>query len=193
MSALQKFALWSLIILLIGSVGARAALLSQEPSAPSGTSAALAPSKYLASTQDPSTPATPDQKPAAKPAKSADAPAKSASTEGQPEALGGLGNALPYITEGSLFSLIGFALGYATRKVFKVSLALLALGFVGLQAASYFGMIDVDWSPVLSSLNNGVLNLKENESIAQFAMHRLPSLAALAVGSFIGFQRATTT
>src|SRR5262245_16846786 len=47
--------------------------------------------------------------------------------------------ALPYVTEGSLFGLIGFALGYASRKFVKLGLIVLALFFVGLQALAWTG------------------------------------------------------
>ena len=55
--------------------------------------------------------------------------------------------AIPYLTEGSFFALIGFALGYASRKVVKVGLILLALVFAGLQGLSYLEVIHIEGIP----------------------------------------------
>ena len=96
---------------------------------------------------------------------------------------------LPYVTEGSLFGLIGFALGYATRKVFKIGLILIAVAFVGVQVGVHMGWMSVDWNGLTEALNRFVLNLKEDETVTKFLTNRVPSVAALVAGTVVGFQR----
>ena len=109
---------------------------------------------------------------------------------GQPaEPPSGVERALPYVTESSFFGLIGFALGYASRKFVKVGLILLALFFVGLQALVWTGNVSVDWGGLVGKLNALLFNLKENESVTQFLARRVPSGAGLLAGYVFGFQR----
>ncbi len=114
-----------------------------------------------------------------------DAPA--AGESGEPAS--GIERALPYVTESSLFGLIGFALGYASRKFVKVGLILLALFFVGLQALVWAGAVEVDWGGLVGKLNMLVFNLKHNESVTQFLTRRIPTGGGLLLGYVIGFQR----
>jgi uncharacterized membrane protein (Fun14 family) len=96
---------------------------------------------------------------------------------------------LPYFTEGSLFGLIGFALGYASRKFVKLALLLLALFFLGLQALVWTGTVSVDWSGMIGKLNALVFNLRENETISAFLTRRIPSGGGMLLGYWVGFQR----
>jgi len=162
LTRLQKIALALLGVLFLGSVAARAMLLSRTDPPTSNNSSTLQPASYLASTRAESS-----------------APA----TEGTLEA------ALPYLTEGSLFALLGFALGYTTRKIFKIGLIVIALAFVVLQALSYAKVATVDWGGLVDWLNGAILNLKENETVTQFFTRRIPSTGALIAGVFVGFQR----
>ncbi len=100
-----------------------------------------------------------------------------------------LERSLPYVTEGSFFGLIGFALGYASRKFVKLGLILLALFFVGLQALVWAGTVSVDWGGMIGKLNALLFNLKENESMTQFLTRRIPSAGGMLAGYLIGFQR----
>lgn len=100
-----------------------------------------------------------------------------------------LERALPWITEGSLFALIGFALGYATRKVFKLALLVIAVAFLAVQALVHFGVLEVGWGGVVDALNRVVLNLKADESVTGFLTRRVPSAGALLAGVVIGFRR----
>ncbi len=112
------------------------------------------------------------------------------SGEGTPESPpSGAARALPYVTEGSLFGLIGFALGYASRKFVKVGLILLALFFVALQALVWTGSVSVDWSGLAGKLDQLVFNLKGDDSFAQFVTKRIPSGASLLAGWALGFKR----
>lgn len=101
----------------------------------------------------------------------------------------GLERFLPYFTEASFFGLIGFALGYATRKVFKLALLLIAVTFIVVQLLVSTGYIAVDWLGVRSAVNQFLFNLKENETITSFLTNRIPSAGALLAGWFFGFRR----
>lgn len=100
-----------------------------------------------------------------------------------------LERSLPYVTEGSFFGLIGFALGYASRKFVKVGLILVALFFLVLQALVWTGTVSVDWSGLIGKLNALIFNLQENETMTQFLTRRIPSGGGMLAGYLIGFQR----
>lgn len=96
---------------------------------------------------------------------------------------------LPYVAEGSFFGLIGFALGYATRKFVKLGLILVAIFFVCLQALVWTGTVSVDWDGLLGKLDALLFNLEQNETMQQFWTHRIPSGGGMLLGYLIGFQR----
>jgi len=109
-----------------------------------------------------------------------------AEEEGASEAIE---DALPYFTEASFFALIGFALGYASKKVLKLGLILLAVFFVGVQSLSYADVVSVDWGRAIELVNDFVLNLKENQSVTQVLKDRLPTVGGLGLGYWLGFRR----
>jgi uncharacterized membrane protein (Fun14 family) len=97
---------------------------------------------------------------------------------------------LPAVTEGSFFALIGFGLGYTTRKLFKIGLVLLALGFVALQVLVHFGAVEVDWSAAVAKLNELVLNVREQGgSLRELLSDRVPAVGGIATGYFLGLRR----
>lgn len=163
LSRLQRTLLIALALLFVVSATTRALLLARQDPPTQRSSSTLEPASYLAST-------------------------KSESSAPKTES-GALEDALPYVTEGSLFALIGFALGYTTRKIFKIGLIVLAVFFVAVQALSYAKVATVDWGGLIDWLNRAILNLKENETVTQFVTRRIPSTGALLLGVLIGFKR----
>ncbi len=101
----------------------------------------------------------------------------------------GLERYLPYLTEASLFGIIGFALGYASRKVFKLALLVIAVLFIGVQLLVSTGHVSIDWLGVNSKINEWIFNIKQNESITSFLTNRVPSAGSLLVGYVLGFKR----
>ncbi len=97
--------------------------------------------------------------------------------------------ALPVVSEASFFGLIGFALGYASRKVVKIGLVLLAVAFAGLQGLVYLGVVQIDWGRALEVVNNFVLNIHEGQSTMEILQARIPSAGALALGYVLGFRK----
>lgn len=104
------------------------------------------------------------------------------------EEKGSLEKALPYVTEASFFGMIGFALGYASKKFMKLGLILVAVLFVGLQLLSRNGVISIDWGRAVELLNGFVLNVKEGETVTQVITDRIPSAGALLGAFFVGFK-----
>jgi uncharacterized membrane protein (Fun14 family) len=175
LSAFQQFALIGLVVLLVASGTARAMYLSKsDAQSPPGTNSALQADNYLATGVHKPAPATdPKAQPQSQP---------------QPEP-GLLEKSLPYVTEGSLFGLIGLMLGYASRKVFKLGLFALALAFVAIQALTHFKVMTVEWGPVVTWLNTSLFNLAHDETVTDFFTKRVPSIAAMGACYFLGFKR----
>lgn len=101
----------------------------------------------------------------------------------------GAAKALPYVTEGSFFGIIGFALGFATRKVVKLFLLLIGGLFVLVQGLSYLQVVTVDWSRAVDLTNDLVLNLKHNQSIGEVLKDRIPTAGALVAGFALGYRK----
>jgi uncharacterized membrane protein (Fun14 family) len=99
------------------------------------------------------------------------------------------GKAMPFISEAAFFGVIGFAVGYASRKIVKLGLILLALLFVAVQSLSYAGVIQVDWQRGLDLLNRFVLNIQEGQSAGEILKNRIPTAATLMAGYLIGFRK----
>ncbi len=162
LTRVQRAVLIVLAVLLVGSAIARGVLLAKRAPSSAVTDTTLTPANYLASTR---------------------------TTAKEPPSSGVIEDALPYVTEGSLFALIGFALGYTTRKIFKIGLILLVVAFVAIQALTYAKVASVDWGGLVDWLNRAVLNLKENDTVTQFVTRRIPSTGALVAGAALGFKR----
>lgn len=162
LTGLQKGLLGIFSVLLLGSVAVRAATAPDRTAESAGGPSGASSLTIMA-------PGTVDSPPA--------------------DGVQGLEQYLPYVTEASFFGLIGFALGYTTRKIFKILLILIAVAFVGTQVGVQAGWFEVDWDGVLAKLNDWVFNLKANATVTDFLTDRVPSAAALLVGWLVGFKR----
>jgi len=111
---------------------------------------------------------------------------ESEAVEEEPETLESM---LPVLTEASFFAMIGFALGYASRKVVKVGMIVLAGFFVLLQLMTYAGVTTIDWGKLVEILNDWILNLKENQTITAVLTDRVPTAGSLIAGYFLGFRK----
>lgn len=96
---------------------------------------------------------------------------------------------LPMVTEASLFGLIGFALGYSTRKAFKLVLIVIAIAFVVVQVLVARGSLEVDWGSAVSATQAWILNLQPDVPIAEFLKTRLPTAVAFVTCWLLGFRR----
>jgi uncharacterized membrane protein (Fun14 family) len=106
-----------------------------------------------------------------------------------PRETGALETLLPYVTEASLFGLIGFALGYTSRKVFKLALLLIALVFVTVHVLAAMEKIEVDWSRIVHAVDGWILNLNFGATMPEFLKHRIPTLVAFGVGYLFGLKK----
>ena len=165
MSGWHKAVLGLIVLVLVGSLVARAALGSSEPPPSEGGSLVSPMGGGGSSLVEPGS-------------------ASAASGEA-----GSIEKLLPFFTEGSFFALIGFALGYTSRKLFKLALIGIAVLFVGVQVLSYAGVADVEWSGVIDGLNRVLFNLKEKQPLTEMLTHRLPSAGSLVAGYLLGFRR----
>lgn len=102
---------------------------------------------------------------------------------------GGLEALLPYFTEGTFFALIGFALGYASKKVVKVGLIFVAIFFAALQGMVYAGVADVDWGAAIELLNDLILNIQEGQTFSEILKAKIPTAGGLTAGYLLGFRR----
>ena len=168
---------WTVAAVLVLSVGARFLIGSSQGAASSdadssrGSSSAIAPTGFL-----------PDGSPAPDGEGTAEAEGEAAVPEG-------VASALPVVTEASFFGLIGFALGYASRKAVKLGLLAIAGLFITLQTLVYLDVVAVDWSRAVSLVNDLVLNLQQDQTLAEIAKAKIPTAGALAGGYFVGFRR----
>lgn len=101
----------------------------------------------------------------------------------------GLAIALPYVTEASFFAIIGFALGYASKKVLKIGLIVLALLFVAVQVLSWQGILTIDWQRAVDVVNDLILDINENDTVGEVIKNRLPGAGGLVVGYALGFRK----
>ena len=102
---------------------------------------------------------------------------------------GSLESLLPYFSEGSFFGLIGFAVGYASRKVVKLILIFIAILFVALQLLVYGEIATIDWGRFVDVINGLILNLRENETLTEVLKNKIPTTGAFLGGLAIGFRR----
>jgi uncharacterized membrane protein (Fun14 family) len=96
---------------------------------------------------------------------------------------------LPVITEASLFGLIGFALGYTSRKALKLLLILIAVAFVVVQILVARGDLTVDWGGVVRGAQGWILNLQADVPITEFLKDRIPTVVAFVACWLVGFRR----
>jgi uncharacterized membrane protein (Fun14 family) len=108
-------------------------------------------------------------------------------TAEEPE--GGLLAALPYLTEGSFFALIGFALGYASKLVLKLALVLLALLFLALQGLVWADIATVDWGLAIEKLNTLIFNVRGADTTREWLEARVPSAGGFIAGYLLGLRR----
>ena len=102
---------------------------------------------------------------------------------------GAVESLLPYFSEASFFGLIGFAVGYGARKVVKLALLVIAGFFLFLQVLVFADVATIDWGRAVDLVNSLILNLKENRTITEVLVDRVPSTGAFLSGWFLGFRK----
>jgi uncharacterized membrane protein (Fun14 family) len=80
-------------------------------------------------------------------------------------------------------TLGGFVAGYAAKKVVKIIMIIVGLGFLGLGALSYFGVISVNWNRVQQWFVNGTQwAYTQGTAIEHHLAHSFGSAATMASG-----------
>ncbi|KJE91555.1 hypothetical protein CAOG_02683 [Capsaspora owczarzaki ATCC 30864] len=107
----------------------------------------------------------------------------------------------PLAQQLSMGTVSGFAAGYAAKKVGKAVAMVLAMGFVGLQAAQYAGYIHVNWGKIEKDVKS-VLDVNRDgkvdeadikhlyEHAMEVARYALPSSTGFATGLALGLKFA---
>ncbi|MBK6940041.1 MAG: hypothetical protein IPH13_07515 [Planctomycetes bacterium] len=178
---LRGFIFVTLLVVLVGSIAVRAATTSSSPASSSVALDALSKSSdgsdaaqgFVGGTGGGSSPT------------SVPVGGTSTTTDGAttPESV------LPYLTEGSFFGILGFALGYTSRKIVKLFLILLALVFAAVQGLAVAGVADVDWNKALALANDLIFNVNQHAGWIEFMKAKLPSAGAFCGGFLLGFKR----
>lgn len=106
-----------------------------------------------------------------------------------PVAKSTLQSVLPYVTEASLFGLLGFAVGYTSRKLLRWLVILVGLGFIVLLVLAAKGKADVNVSEVVKTVDHWILNVHWNVSVPEFFKHRVPTLIVFGIGWLVGMRK----
>lgn len=94
---------------------------------------------------------------------------------------------------------IGFCVGYATKTLGKMVAFIAGVGFIGVQAASYYGYIEVDWLGVQKGVTdmidiNGDGKIDKEDlhlwwhGFKDFITHALPSSSGFTAGFIMGMR-----
>ncbi|MCD6503747.1 MAG: hypothetical protein J7K58_05965 [Euryarchaeota archaeon] len=86
--------------------------------------------------------------------------------------------------------IIGFAVGYALKKVFKLALIVLGIFLLGIFYFEYVGIIEIHYDKLLSwaeSIVNTVLGY--SSAIYNNAVASIPTAAGFAAGFALGFKK----
>ena len=54
----------------------------------------------------------------------------------------------PFVGQFALGGVLGFAAGFAIKKVGKIVVIIVGLAFILLQVLAYYGIIEIDWAPI---------------------------------------------
>lgn len=181
--SIKKLSLLFLVVLTAGAIAFRAFQTSPEQGGSSETSSGIG---------DALSDATGSSGGPAKgylPGNPGSGPESSLGTSGGSSGGGSGDGVMPYVTEGGFFALIGYALGYLSKKVLKLALILLALIFLAVQGMAYTEVLYIDWDRAQDLFNRFVLNIQENQSIGEIIKHKLPTAGGLVAGYALGFRK----
>ena len=94
------------------------------------------------------------------------------------------------LKSGGIGLLSGVAVGFISKKVSKIAVFFLAVGFVLIQVAIYNGYIEIDW---LSWKDTAVEAIKQTKlptaSMKDIVMRNIPFSIAALVGFIFGFKK----
>jgi len=85
-------------------------------------------------------------------------------------------------------AILGFAAGYAVKKMVKIAVLALGILTVGLLALSYYGVISVNWDKLALLVERAVHGAQATAySLQSFALASLPFAGAFTAGFLLGF------
>jgi uncharacterized membrane protein (Fun14 family) len=105
---------------------------------------------------------------------------------------GGVTSYSPFFVKGGLSFFAGFAIGFALRAFFKISLLVIGLILLAIFGLSYAGVdvIHIDWTKLDAYFDQFAAAVKEQASgFKTFVTGSLPSAALATLGLLTGFKR----
>ncbi|MDM7275831.1 MAG: FUN14 domain-containing protein [Thermoprotei archaeon] len=85
--------------------------------------------------------------------------------------------------------ILGFAAGYAVKKMVKIAILILGLLTVGLLILSYYGIISVNWDKLALIVERVISGAQATTASMQaFILASIPFAGAFTAGFIIGFK-----
>jgi len=85
--------------------------------------------------------------------------------------------------------ILGFATGYAFKKLVKVVLVVLGLFTVGFLALAYYGVVAVNWDKLALLVERAVYGAQATAySVQSFIVASIPFAGAFTAGFILGFR-----
>jgi uncharacterized membrane protein (Fun14 family) len=100
----------------------------------------------------------------------------------------------PIVTSIGVGSIAGFAIGYAAKKIFKISLALMGILFGAIAYLQTQGVLSVNWDKI-ESISSDVATTVSSMTINQLGTDSmisslgLPLMGSMSMGFAVGFMR----
>ncbi len=90
-----------------------------------------------------------------------------------------------YFTQASFGGILGFAVGYASKKILKILLLLLGLVIIVLQIFNYYDLIVIKWNNIILLKETWRINWQDIKKVLFF---NIPFGSVFIVSFWIGFK-----
>ena len=107
------------------------------------------------------------------------------------EAISNFGFYMPLIGQVAGGGVIGFIIGYAVKKIFKILLVLGGLALLGLLYLSYLGYLTINWKKFSSAMSTWIEKLTLTGGLTGYAAviaSYLPFTGAFITGVVLGLK-----
>ena len=98
------------------------------------------------------------------------------------------------VTSLGVGSISGFAIGYAVKKIFKISLALMGVFLGAIAYLQSQGVLNVNWGKI-ETISNGIVSTASTVTMTQLGTDSLissfglPLVSGMSMGFAVGFMR----
>ena len=95
----------------------------------------------------------------------------------------------PLVTQLGMGGIAGFVVGYAVKKVLKITLVVLGVFFVGLLYMAHIGFIEINYEEVTAAFESVVVRLMEGgATLPNLLTTNLPLAGSFIFGFGIGLK-----